>query len=533
MRKFKAILALVLVAALFVTLFAACANTEKPSTDGGKDNTSNTDTNKEPAKDNEDKAPADDEAKEPVDPEEIIDVVLWIPDLNNAGGIDHCDRLEAYVNTITEPEGIHVDMTYLSLGEFRQKATMDIAAGEKIDLMCYWVGTNVLTMYNSKMAQPLDALLAEYAPGTVELMGDYMQATTFNGEIYSVPVLRNYVTNYYLCFNQDMLDQWGLTEQAKSMTSWSDFEAVLAAIHENVEPGVYAFVPWGGSAITNTAAIIRGDKFSDTEVMDNLGDGTGTAYVSPDGKVSLWQADEAYVTSCLMAKKWMDNGWSWPDALYDTNTSATEIIGRKAGVSEYAPSEEGITAWKTGTFGAQALCVRTSIGNIKTSTMTSWGMGIPISAQEPEAAMQLLEMMYTTDKLMKALVNGVEGEDYVLVDGQAQVQEGGYNMGNYVIGNNLLAYPAFGNGADFYEKVNEANKAASLSPFMGFVLITDELQDYIANITAVTDQYRTGLQAGGFDEDLYNEYLSKLETAGVNDYLAGLQAQLDAWLASK
>jgi len=424
-------------------------------------------------------------------------------------------------------------MTFLSLGEYRQKATMDIAAGSKIDLMCYWAGLNVLSMYNSKMAMPLDDLLAEYAPGTSELMADFLPATTFNGEIYSVPVLRNYVTNGYICFNQDELDKFGLTEQAKAITSWSDLEAVLGAIHEQVAgTGVYPFVPWGGNTMAYNDRVIRGDKFSDIEVVDTLGDGTGTVYVSKDGKVSLWQADPAYAAACAKAKTWMDNGWCFPDAMYDVNVSATEIIGQKAGIAEYTVSEEGVDIQKNGTYGATCLAVKICDGNIKTSTMTGWGMGIPISAQEPEAAMELLEMIYTNEKLMKVLVNGEEGVDFVLEDGQAKPQ-GKYNMGNYVIGNNLLTYPQYGTGADFYDRVKASNDNAERSPYMGFVLVTDELQNYIANISAVTDQYRCTMQVGGYSEDYLAEYLGKLETAGVQDYLAAVQEQLDAWLASK
>ena len=146
--------------------------------------------------------------------------------------------------------------------------------------------------------------------------------------------------------------------------------------------------------------------------------------------------------------------------------------------------------------------------------------------------MALLEMIYTNETLMKVLVNGEEGVDYVIEDGQA-VPQGKYNMGNYVIGNNLLTYPQKGTGADFYDRVKASNDNAARSAYMGFVLVTDELQNYIANISAVTDQYRCSMQVGGYSEDYLAEYLGKLETAGVQDYLAAVQEQLDAWLASK
>ena len=55
----------------------------------------------------------------------------------------------------------------------------------------------------------------------------------------------------------------------------------------------------------------------------------------------------------------------------------------------------------------------------------------------------------------------------------------------------------------------------------------------MSQISAVTDQYKCAIQCGGYTEESYQEYLAKLETAGVQDYLNAVQAQLDAWLAEQ
>ena len=36
-----------------------------------------------------------------------------------------------------------------------------------------------------------------------------------------------------------------------------------------------------------------------------------------------------------------------------------------------------------------------------------------------------------------------------------------------------------------------------------------------------------------YTEELYQEYVSKLETAGVYDYIEAVQAQIDAWVAAQ
>ena len=106
-------------------------------------------------------------------------------------------------------------------------------------------------------------------------------------------------------------------------------------------------------------------------------------------------------------------------------------------------------------------------------------------------------------------------------------------MGTYVLGNNLLTLPMIGNGKDFYDKVKAGIDGAKLSKYLGFVLDSSEMSLVISQISAVNDQYRTTMQCGGYTEEYLQEYLSKLEAAGAQEYLDGVQAQLDAWLAAK
>ncbi|MBO6054887.1 MAG: ABC transporter substrate-binding protein [Oscillospiraceae bacterium] len=525
MKLFKVMIAVLLVTVLLAALFTGCAKTEQggqPAAEPGKTESTT------PSKPEESETAA---TEEPVDPEDVEDIIFWIPDMNNAGGVDHGERIEKLVNEISEPLGIHVTLVYLSGGDYRTKSQLSISGGEQIDLMCYWIGNNVLSMYTANMAMELDDLLKNNAPETFELMKDYLPATTFGGKIYSVPVLRNYVTNGYLCFNQDMLDQYGLSDKARNLTSWSEYEEILREFAEKAAgSGVWASIT---TELVSNAFVMHGDKFSDIEVVDVLGDRLGVVYCSPDGKVSLNQAKEEYIAACEKSREWYDNGWVFPDSLYNTETLASEWMSNGVAASELCTSEEGIEVTKTSWYRAPAICVKVYDGVISTSTMTSWGMGIPVSAQEPETAAKFLNLLYTNADLMKVLVNGEEGVDYDLIDGQAQPKEKQYNMGNYVLGNNLLALPLYGNGADFYDRVGTANNNAERSKFMGFVLDTGDYQTLVGSITAVNDQYTTSMRRGGYTREMYDEYMGKLETAGVQEYLDVVQTQLDAWRASR
>ncbi|MBR6425683.1 MAG: DUF3502 domain-containing protein, partial [Oscillospiraceae bacterium] len=84
---------------------------------------------------------------------------------------------------------------------------------------------------------------------------------------------------------------------------------------------------------------------------------------------------------------------------------------------------------------------------------------------------------------------------------------------------------------DFREVSARENETAPVSPYMGFTMNTSDLDTLIGTISAVNDEYWPRLNSGMYTEDLMNDYLAKLQTAGVDDYIAAAQAQLDAFLA--
>ena len=174
---------------------------------------------------------------------------------------------------------------------------------------------------------------------------------------------------------------------------------------------------------------------------------------------------------------------------------------------------------------------------IMTSTLTSWGIGVPTTADEPEGACKMINILYTDEYVMNLITRGQEDVDYRLVDNQCvyDLAETGhyYYEADFLIGNNLLTHPVDGQGADYFEQIKAINEAAHVSEYLGFVFDNGELQNLIANITAVSDQYSKDLACGNYTPEKLAEAKAKYEAGGVRDYLAEIQKQLDAWMASK
>jgi putative aldouronate transport system substrate-binding protein len=367
-------------------------------------------------------------------------------------------------------------------------------------------------------------------------MAPYLDAYRYNGRLYGVPTLRGYVTNQYIIMRKDILEELNLVEKAENLDSWSGFEEIMQAVTDAYKgTGLFAV----GNATANSYGIPSGggfiayDKFADTYIYD----GCGNAYAKSDneGHLSWVMEDPQVEKNYQRAKTWLDNGWGRPDTALD-QTHGDELMKQNIQFSTIQASEYGVEAVKSANCGYPLVAAMHAPGMIMTSTLTSWGIGVASTADEPEGACKMINILYTDEYVMNLITRGQEDVDYRLVDGECvyDLKETGsyYYEADFLIGNNLLTHPVEGQGADYFKEIKAINDAADISPYLGFVFDNGELSQYIANITAVGDQYSADMGGGNYTPEMYAEEKAKYEAAGVHEYLDELQKQLDAWMAA-
>ncbi|MBR6425506.1 MAG: extracellular solute-binding protein [Oscillospiraceae bacterium] len=497
MKKCKVLVALVLVATLLCTLFAAC------SKDGG--------TAKPSAGTSE---------------EETTTIKMVVFDFNSSG-VDHKDRIQEAVNAVSVPAvNVAADILFLNMGDFASKVQTSIAGGEQIDLITASIMNNASTLYQAGMLKDITEELKTFAPDALEVVGDAVKTYTWDGKIYGLPTQRNLLTNRWIIMNKDVLDELGLTEKAQSMTTWTEFEEIMTSVKEAKQSdGMYPI-------ISNSGAVFQGALFTsdsmDTEAYDTLGDRAGIVYADQEGHISMLQKNEGWLYAQKKAADWNAMGFVYPDSIINTTLSGNDLLNQGVDFSLICSGEFGIE--NSGNYKMPIVAKQISDPMLMTSSLTMWGMAIPVTAEEPEAACKFLNLMYTSSELMNILVNGQEGTDYELVNGEVKALENGYRGGNFIMGNNLLLIPGAGQGADFNEVVKAKMAEMKNSRYLGFTIDASDLNLLIANMTAVNDQYRASMTGGDYTDEMYNEYLGKLEAAGAQEYLDAVQAQLDAWL---
>lgn len=75
------------------------------------------------------------------------------------------------------------------------------------------------------------------------------------------------------------------------------------------------------------------------------------------------------------------------------------------------------------------------------------------------------------------------------------------------------------------------NRNATVSEFLGFSFDSTGFENQIAGMTSTIMEYRPSFACGLYTESYYNEFIQKMNDNGVEEYIAAIQEQLDAWLA--
>ena len=168
---------------------------------------------------------------------------------------------------------------------------------------------------------------------------------------------------------------------------------------------------------------------------------------------------------------------------------------------------------------------------------------VPVTSKEPEAAVKFLNLMYTDKEVVDLLNYGIEGSDYVVKDDGTYGYPKGYDSTNvgyhidmtWLFGNQYLAGVWEGDDPESREISKEINAEASKSATFGFSADVSEFGTQIAAITSAVNEYAGTLQ-NGLAQDVdatLEEFLQKLNAAGIDQVADGVQAQLDAWISQE
>ncbi len=494
------------------------------------------------AVDDQDNTAGDIATADPDSSEDMEEIHVLYPSLGPVpAGLE---AVEAEINAITEKEiNTHVNISIYEIGNYDQQVGLMMSSSESVDLMLTLpsgsAGFSSMQMQGQLM--DITELLEEYGAPVLETVGSLIQGTSVGGKVYGVCGYRNLVSGEYIVMRTDVLEDLGLLEKAQNMTSFSEYEEILAAVAASDQWSYLSGLVGSGqgNTILQQGGFCSGDAFADMELFDTLGDTYKVISINPDGsgpKVRMTYGTEEYRKIYERVKKWYDAGYVYKDSA-TTQETGTDLIKNNVGFSVICDGEYGIEASKAADCGMPVTCVKIMDYPITTGSCTKFTWVIPSTSKSPEAAVGFMNMMYTDSRIANLLAWGIEGVDYEVVDGEACFIEGNenpaYHTMDFLYGNQFITLPWEGSGANMRDETLEGMKNAVYSEYMGFSCDTSSVTNEISAVSNCLSEFRPQIETGMASEEIFNDFLEKLEASNVDKIVDCYQQQLNTWLEGR
>ena len=532
----KKAFAITLALVLCLALFAGCGSSEQSASNAPAPNSApaaaaneNTEASTEPA------------AVDGDDDEDMAEIrVSWLTLAPVTR--DVTDPVVEAVNAITEKEiNVHVDIDFYDAGGYATQVPMTIQSGEKLDLLMYTPipGSSYQSFKAQRQLMDISALLDQYGQGVKDALGSFLDGTTTaDGGVYGVCC--NRIMNSYLAIvmRTDVLEELGLLEKAQNMTTWTEYEEILKEVVSKTDYAGLGNSDTDGTVMTIVPYFTNAENFADCRGFDLLGDTSQLVCVdeATDTVQSYYQSEQ-FRQSCERAERWYQEGLIYKDASM-SQTYGVGLIKEGVCFSVMANAELGVEESYEAQTGFDLTFVKVADASISSDTTYKFGFAVPVTAQEPEAAVKFLNLLYTNTDLNNIMSWGAPGRDWVEKDGCAAYPDGvdattvAYHMMD-IFGNQFITTPWIDNGPNFRQVQMAEQNNIVFSKYMGFAPETSDFANDQTACFMAAHEYKAGLSAGSSGDCAGNleQFSQKLQETGIEKVLQGYQTQLDAWLA--
>ena len=537
--KKKKVVSTVLAAAMSLSLLAGCGS--NAGTQSSAEEKDNTQTKASVEKTEEAEASSQAAVEDMGEPYELY---MNFPTFGTTpSGLED---VEAYVSELCKEQGVNIDLVLQPCMVFNLESenNLTISAGDKIDLvMTLWAGG--FGNYIQKDAIiPIGDLAEQYAKETLELMGDRIAGGYYNGELYAFPVVGELNAAGGYNIRKDLLEEYcaetGFVYDRETIYTLEDLDTMLEWIHTKY-PEMHLFAGTGSTT----------DNFQWLANYDNLGTGTYVTGVLPlDGSKStevlnVYETDE-FMNYAKTMYEWNKKGYfSSGDA---TNEDSADI---QIPTGDYAGWLSTIytTDYDASSYGYDLAAIKLWGGNMTTSFLSDIAWAVSSTCENPTAAIQFLNLMYTDTRISTALKIGLEGVTYEVVDRA----DDGYIQYQFVDGLNAETapyYTAFGVwgmatltpetdtvevhenaiGQDAIALANTEKNVVALGYRFDYTPYATE----VAAMQSVMNKYVGVISYGTADPEKTVEALrQELKTAGIDEVIEANQKALDEWLAEQ
>ncbi|WP_238651481.1 ABC transporter substrate-binding protein [Paenibacillus piscarius] len=451
------------------------------------------------------------------------------------------DEINKYLK---EKINAEIDFQGLPWSSWAEKMALAYQSGEQVDLTFAPNWADFANNVAKGAFLPLDELLDKYGQGIKETLDPrFFDGGKVDGKIYAIPTNKEIGESHTIMFRKDLIDKYGFDvnsiETLEDLEPWLEtikqkepaiapiwlsgsgsdtlgyFDKTRESMKENFRYELVAGAPAGIVLDTKTDKMVISSMESDTAIyrMKLYGDWFAKGYINKDAATTKTSTEDAFKAG----KTWMKFGSDKPDSdKEDSIATGIELVKLKGNEPE-----------------------------ISTASVSNSMMAIGRTSVDPERTMMLLNLLHTDPVLVNLIDFGVEGRQYVKVEGKenfiklpdgiATRADTGWAPGiEWMFGNQTLTYLWEGESADKWEKFKAYNESAHKVKSFGFNFNTDPVKTQVSVVSNIIKEFRPLLETGSLGVDkVLTEYNNKLKANGIEDIRAEVQKQYDAWKANQ
>lgn len=437
-------------------------------------------------------------------------------------------NVEAALNEITKEKiNCTVDIVPVFIGDLPSTTSLGVAGGEKMDIVTVGLTSGITSMVSDDLLLPLDDLLAQRGQGALEVTKNVGEAQKINGQTYAISGYPFAAVAGGFVYNKTMADQYGI-EMHDEMTA----EEMFAVGEKLKEHGVYLTF-FGNSSQCNYKFWYGGDLFGSTGEYGGILDAANSSEIT-----NIYDSQEMR-DYFKMVKSWNDAGFLSAGQLTDTTSTQEYFSQQKIFGTSTAYTVNQLASWQAADF--ESAIVRMSDPLISTGSATEFMLGIAANCERPDKAMDLINLIYSDPEVANLIQYGIEGTDYVAVDGTENVitYDGTTNADH---NSYYASFVHFGSPLDlkivapltdsYYTDVQAFENDAHKSTAFGYTFDSTNYGAESGAISSVMQEKLPMLNAGEVaDVDAaVDDLVASLQAAGIDDVIAANQEQLNAYL---
>lgn len=460
------------------------------------------------------------------------------------------DRVNELLKETEGLEHVTVHLNCFIGSDYKNQVLLAQTSGAQMDILSTVTLASWVEEINNGTYRAIDDYLAgDYGTLYEELPEWVWESMRVDGKTYIVPSLQQGASKLYLVIPKEYARYVDVDKLRGLAADGTDIQALCDAWHEaygaitdNIGKDGKYLLPLSYT-YTSNKYMVGGDK-------DFITGAFGVA--SGSTEVVNFAMNDDFKALAAKAAEWFAEGLIPEDILLtgEGNYGKGNMLNDSAFVlflDQSVGDEETASKQIGASYGFDVVAL--PLNGDAYFMANGWGAGgngITASCKHPEEAMRFLEVLNTKEgqEIYNTLVYGLEGVHYEKLEGDRikTLEYDGTQGGNdttyagikWIIGNTTYAYPNQACSDTMVEEINEVNENPDniLSPIMGFRFNEAPVSNELAQCQAVYKEYVDTLRFGVTGKDFeskWDEYVAKMEAAGVSAVIEEMQRQLDQW----